>query len=279
MIYTEPPHLSPPKDGDGYVPPIRVFERASHHAIIALWVVFGLMALAFLTVSFLGLRVPKAQRVYHYIITIAFASDALAYFAMATHSGTGFVYIGHHVFRQFYWARYVEWLVSTPCVVLSLALLSGLSLLDTILLLISDVIMALMANFAVATHRPNIKWAYVVYAIVPMLYIIYNWIVPGRMMAAQKSNAVLKSYTGLITFTIVIYGLQLATFILTEVTRTLSVDQEIYTFAVIDVIGRVGQASWLLSVVGSVAEAKFKLSSFWTGPIGGSEYDSLDVDS
>jgi bacteriorhodopsin len=70
----------------------------------------------------------------------------LSYYAAATGTGYAFVYQGRKiiqgkevaVIRQIYWARYIDWALSTPLIILNLGLLSGLPWLDIVLAVAFD---------------------------------------------------------------------------------------------------------------------------------------------
>jgi len=92
---------------------------------IALWIGTAGMALGML--AFLGMgwseRDPKKQE--YYIITIFIPAIAAAsYFSMATGYGLTEVTVGGEVL-DIYWARYADWLFTTPLLLLDLGLLAG----------------------------------------------------------------------------------------------------------------------------------------------------------
>lgn len=51
----------------------------------------------------------------------------------------------HHevVFRQIYWARYIDWCITTPLILLDLTVLAGLPGAEILLLIFADVAMVL----------------------------------------------------------------------------------------------------------------------------------------
>ena len=110
----------------------------------------------------------------------------VSYFAMATGLGQTFVPVHYHnskasivhLFRQVYWARksahphsykrassglifglgYIDWLFTTPLLLISLAVLAGLSPSDTLLAVLADVFMivtGLMGGLVPARWAPG----------------------------------------------------------------------------------------------------------------------------
>src|SRR5450432_879843 len=74
------------------------------------------------------------------------------------------------VFRQIFWARYVDWSVTTPLLLLDLAFLAGLNGADIIVAIVADVIMILTGLFAAFGSTKTQKWGY--YAMGCVAYII-----------------------------------------------------------------------------------------------------------
>ena len=98
--------------------------------------------------------------------------SALSYFAMASDMGWRFNYIitppEHHrhgpptfIIRQEFWARYVDWTLTTPLLLLDLSLLAGMSGANILVAVLSDVIMCLTGLFATFGHEDNgAKWGW-----------------------------------------------------------------------------------------------------------------------
>ncbi len=63
-----------------------------------------------------------------------------------------------HVYRQVYWARYVDWSITTPLLLLDLALLAGVSGANIVVLLVADIFMVLTGMFAAFGEHGGQKW-------------------------------------------------------------------------------------------------------------------------
>jgi bacteriorhodopsin len=61
-----------------------------------------------------------------------------------------------HVHREVYWARYVDWLLTTPLLLVDLGLLAGLNGASLFSVIIADIIMILGGLFAALS--PNRLW-------------------------------------------------------------------------------------------------------------------------
>lgn len=101
---------------------------------------------------------------------------AISYFGMATGMGVSYHHIcvreqHEHVpdttkdiYRQVYWARYVDWSLTTPLVLLDLCLLAGLNGAYILMAILADVVMILTGLFAAFGREHNgSKWGWYVH--------------------------------------------------------------------------------------------------------------------
>ena len=116
-----------------------------------LWVVFALMVISSATFSLLSWNVPTTKRLFHVITTLTTIIASLSYFAMASGQASSFACAAakdkhEHVpdipyteCRQIYWARYVDWALTTPLLLLDLCFLAGVDGAHTLMAVIADV--------------------------------------------------------------------------------------------------------------------------------------------
>lgn len=113
----------------------------------------------------------QQKRLFHIITAFITAFAAISYFAMATGDGISLVsYVikethkhnipteTHIVYRAVYWARYVDWSLTTPLLLLDLSFLAGLNGANIIVTIIADLIMILTGLFAAFGHGDSQKW-------------------------------------------------------------------------------------------------------------------------
>lgn len=143
---------------------------------------------------------------------------ALSYFAMAT--GHGAVYHkvvvkerNHHVpdthhtiFREVFFARYIDWTLTTPLLLLDLALLAGLNGADILVVVFADVVMILTGLFAAfgAEGTPQ-KWGWYTLACIAYLVVIFQLVWHGRAAAVAKGGKVGSFFTAIGGFTLIIW--------------------------------------------------------------------------
>jgi len=96
-----------------------------------LWAVTAIYAFSFVIFYLLSFVPPNGERIFHYLFTIGLFVGAVAYYAMA--SDLAFTVIETSLYHsdaatyQIFFAKYVNWVVSFPVVIIALGLISGVS--------------------------------------------------------------------------------------------------------------------------------------------------------
>jgi bacteriorhodopsin len=147
---------------------------------------------------------------------VIFAS--MSYFAMATGHGVSY----HHaveteqhkhvpdthrdLYREVYWARYVDWSLTTPLLLIDLMLLAGASGGSMFIAIIADLIMILTGLFAAFGDEDTAqKWGWYAIACIAYLVILWQLIINGRATASAKGGKVGSFYAAIGGFTIIIW--------------------------------------------------------------------------
>jgi len=241
-----------------FVPDTPYFEEAGKAGKTTLWVVFFLLLFSSLAFIVLALRVPVQKRLFHVITTFITVFATLSYFAMATGDGNSWAHIvvkihnkhtpnlHEDIFRQIFWARYIDWSVTTPLLLLDLALLAGLNGADIIVAIVADIIMILTGLFAAFGHDGVQKWGYYAMGCIAYLVVVYLLAVGGRRTVKTKSASTAKFFASIGGFTLVLWTLYPIVWGLGDGSRILSVDSEIIAYAVLDVLAKPVFGFWLL---------------------------------
>jgi len=259
------------------VPDYPQFEKASVTGLRTLWVVFVIMVIASAAFTALSWRVPLGRRLYHVITTLITIIAAISYFGMATKHGVNYHHVRvveHHkhvpntykdVYRQVYWARYVDWSLTTPLLLLDLCFLAGLSGGHIVMAILADVIMILTGLFAAygSEHNPQ-KWGWYTIAVIAFLVIIWHLVVNGRASTANKSSNVTKLYASISLYTIVIWTVYPIIWGIADGARIMSVDHEIIAYAVLDILAKPVFGAWLLLAHTRMSESNVEVGGWWT---------------
>lgn len=105
----------------------------------------------------------ESKRVFHYIFTMTLLVGAVTYFAQASDLGWSAVgqadQLGYGLTRQIFFAKYINWVVTFPSLVLALGLLSGVSWTT----IISNIFISwfwVLTYLAAAYTTTNYKWGF-----------------------------------------------------------------------------------------------------------------------
>ena len=151
---------------------------------VILWIVSAIMILG--CFSFIAMSARSTENNRHFFYASAFIPlvAATLYFAMA--SGYGTLVQGGHTF---YFARYLDWVITTPLLLLDLALVAlprypGRSALLGILIG-TDVYM-IVTGFVASYIRSDYRWAWFGFSCVAFFGILY--IIGTRLMAGARQR-------------------------------------------------------------------------------------------
>ena len=143
---------------------------------------------------------------------------AISYFAMASGDGISFHHtrvtvhnkhtINTHVdvYREVYWARYVDWSLTTPLLLLDLSLVAGLNGAHILMAIVADLVMVLTGLFAAFGNEDTPqKWGWYAIACIAYLVIVWHLAVHGRAMAASKGGKVGGFFASIAGFTLILW--------------------------------------------------------------------------
>lgn len=171
-------------------------------------------------------------------------------------------HVHEYIYRQIFWARYVDWAITTPLLLLDLSFLAGLNGADITVAIVADVVMVLTGLFGAFGNSAGQKWGY--YAMGCVAYLAIVWVVAlgGSRTVKSKSSATAKFFAAIGGFTFILWTLYPVVWGLGDGARILSVDGEIIAYAVLDVLAKPVFGFWLL-----ITHAKANAASiegFWS---------------
>jgi len=158
------------------------------------------------------------KRLYHVITTVITLTAALSYFAMATGHGVALNKIVEreqhdHVpdtftttYREIYWARYVDWSITTPLLLLDLGLLAGMSGGHMIMMIIADIIMVLTGLFAgFGSDETPQKWGWYTFSCIAFLFVFWHLGINGGANARAKGDKLRSLFTSIAAYTLILW--------------------------------------------------------------------------
>jgi bacteriorhodopsin len=255
------------------VPTPPTYEKVGETGDKVLWVVFVLMTLSSLVFYGMAWSVPVQKRLFHVITALITTFAALSYFAMATGDGVSFARLvvkeAHKhtpdtvevIYRQIFWARYVDWAVTTPLLLLDLAFLAGMDGASILVAIVADVIMILTGLFAAFGSTDGQKWGWYAISCIAFLVIIFQLVTSGRRAVSAKDSSTSKLFASIGLFTLVLWTLYPIVWGIGDGARKWGVDAEILAYAILDVLAKPVFGFWLLFAHGKNASA---IEGFWS---------------
>jgi len=212
-------------------------EELSSTDYTVLWVSFACMFFSFV-VFYITLKMqPVGKRLFHAYTCgiVGFASTAYLFMAL----GGGYIYVRDDT-EIFQYARYIDWLFTTPLLLLDLAGLAGVPMEDQVMLVILDILM-ILAGFAggVASTSTTalLMWLLGCIFFVP---IVYDLIVTFSKCAKEVGDAAGKTYGQLMWLTVAMWVCYPIVFFVTEFHDWLGLTGETICYCILDVIAKCG---------------------------------------
>jgi len=243
------------------LPPVSTehYQEASAVGHRTLWVVFVIMLISSIAFYAMAFRVPVQKRMFHILTAFITTFAAISYYGMAIGDGLSYNKITsvekirgpgpdltQVVYREVYWARYVDWSVTTPLLLLDLCLLAGLSGANILVAIVADIIMILTGLFAALTVEEGPKWGWYAMACIAYLVIVYQLAINGRGIVQNKDKKTATFFSAIAGFTLVLWTVYPIIWGIADGARIADVDAEIIGYAVLDVLAKPVFGFWLL---------------------------------
>ncbi|KAI0132833.1 bacteriorhodopsin [Xylariales sp. AK1849] len=238
-----------------------------------LWVVCVLMALSSIAFYYLAFRVPVQKRLFHVLTAFITTFAFLSYFAMATGDGVSVRTVAktetnQHIVteiytRQVFWARYVDWSLTTPLLLLDLSLLAGLNGASILIAIVADLIMVLTGLFAAFGDVDSQRWGWYTIACIAYLVIIYQIARNGSTAVAKKDAKTKRFFSLLAGFTLILWTIYPIVWGVADGAWNVSVDTEIVAYAVLDILAKPVFGLWLLIMHDQKSRNSPSIEGFW----------------
>jgi len=152
------------------------------------WTVAAIYTLTFLVVYAHSFKARAGERFFHYLFTIANLVGAITYFALASDLGFSVVGVSNNLSygltRQIFFAKYINWVVTFPSVILALGVLSGVSW-TTIFYNIALSWVWIISYLVGAYTTSNYKWGFFAFGTVAWIALAISTLTTGRTSAAR----------------------------------------------------------------------------------------------
>jgi bacteriorhodopsin len=222
-----------------------------------LWLTLGFLGFVAATVFFLFLmtRAPAGSR--HFFIITAIITGVAAFFYLTMATGATATNIEG---RIFYWGRYIDWVITTPLLLLDLALLALASwqrnlnlIIGLIVLDVFMILTGLQAGSSISEFGRGFWFIVSTIAMVVLLYLVYTRLFAE---AASRGGAVQSTFRTLALLTIVLWSLYPIVWLLgTEGFGAVGSTVEVFLFLILDFLAKIGFGYLLLTNRQALGEA------------------------
>lgn len=239
-----------------------------------LWAAFAIMLASGIGVLAWGLSRPVGTRAFHYIGVFILFTASFAYFSMASDLGSTPVYVEFVRYRgnlftneainpytrSIWYVRYIDWVITTPLLLLELLLATGLPTGDIVLIIFFDLIM-IIGGLVGSLVPTSYKWGYFTGACVAEIFITYQLIFPARKSAKGLGTQAYKAYTTSALILSVLWFLYPIAWGLADGGNVITPDSEMIFYGVLDVIAKPVFLIYHLFSLRSVPYESFQLQS------------------
>lgn len=257
------------------VPGAPIYQAIETTGARTLWVVTVLMAISALVFYTLAARAPLPKRVFHTLISIATTVSFIVYLALATGQGISWKHdhiVEHnkHVpntsdeyYRQVFLLRYVNWFLTEPLLLITLALLSGLPgahLVSAIAANWTMLAAGLLGTYAGHTSK---RWVWFTISAIAYLTTVYHVGVNGSRAAVTKDSQTRRFFgaiSGVALFVKVLYPVAIAA---GPLALRMNVDAETVMFAIYDIFTQGILGYWLLLAHDTSQTNALYVDGFW----------------
>ena len=221
-----------------------------------LWL--GVLGFVAATVFFiyLGTRAPQGSRIFHIVTAVITGTAAFSYLMMATGAGATLV----EGDRLFYYFRYIDWVITTPLLLVDLALLAlvspGRNLGFIAGLVGLDIFMILTGLLAGSRASEFAAGFWFIVSTVAMVVLLY--LVATRLLseAASQPPAVQQVFRTLAILTVVLWSLYPLVWLLgTEGFSAVGSTTEVLLFLILDFLAKIGFGILLLTNREAIGQA------------------------
>ncbi|EST05565.1 Rhodopsin, archaeal/bacterial/fungal [Kalmanozyma brasiliensis GHG001] len=218
------------------------------HGSDFLWAVFSVMAATGLGTMVWSLKVSRGERAFHYLSAAILATASVAYFSMASDLGATPIRVeftnygpqevnGALPTRSIWYARYIDWTVTTPLLLLEILLVSGLPLSTVFITIFFDLVM-IITGLIGALVESTYKWGYYTMGCVAMFYVFWVIYGPGLKSAAHLGADFKKAYLYSSLVLTILWTLYPIAWALADGSNTISPDGEMVFYGVLDLLAK-----------------------------------------
>jgi bacteriorhodopsin len=209
------------------------------------WTVCAIMTVA--TIAFIGhsFTKPRTHRIFHYITSSITMVAAIAYFSMAANLGWTPIDVEFRrsnprvagVNREIFYVRYIDWVITTPLLLMDLLLTAGMPWPTVMWVILVDLVM-IITGLVGALVKSSYKWGYFTFGCAALLYIVYQLAWEARIHANHIGSDVGRTFLSCGTLTLVLWCVYPIAWGVCEGANIISPDSEAIFYGILDLLAK-----------------------------------------
>ncbi|CBX94996.1 hypothetical protein IAQ61_008437 [Plenodomus lingam] len=208
----------------------------------AICAVMGASGFAFL---FLASRRKRTDRVFHYLTAAVVFVACIAYFSMGSNLGFTPIEVEYKRsdpvvrgnFRGIFYVRYIDWVITTPLLLLDLLLTAGMPWPTIIFVILIDEIM-IVTGLVGALVVSSYKWGFFAFGCAALVYVVYQLVWESRRHSKFFGRDVERTFLLCGSLTSFLWILYPVAWGLCEGGNVISPDSEAVFYGVLDFLAK-----------------------------------------
>ncbi|KAI0976750.1 bacteriorhodopsin [Xylaria arbuscula] len=229
--------------------------QITNHGSDWYYTVCAMMGATTLIIMGLAFRKPQNHRLFHYITAAITAVASVAYFAMGSNLGQlpifaefrrpGSRWVRAAGTREVFYARYIDWAITTPLLLLELLLTAGVPTPTILVTLLADLFM-IVCGLIGALTQTRYKWGFFSFGMAALFFIAYELLFDARRHANALGGDPKKTFWLCGIWLLLLWFLYPVAWGLSEGGNVIHPDSEAIFYGVLDVMAKIVFAGLLL---------------------------------
>jgi len=141
--------------------------------------------------------------------------------------------------RQFFYVRYLDWLVTTPLLILDLGLIAGQDNVTILAVIGADVLMIIAGYMGAVSVVTTVKWFWFLFGMAMFLPVVYSLARTFRETVITRKDAeIIELYGKVAWLTIIIWSFYPIVWLFSEGFASFSVSFEVVAYTIMDIISK-----------------------------------------
>ncbi|KAI1170696.1 bacteriorhodopsin [Nemania sp. FL0916] len=219
------------------------------------YTVCSMMGLTSLAAMALAFRRPQTHRLFHYLVAAITTVAFVAYFAMGSNLGQLPIlvqwvrprsrWVRAAGTREIFYARYIDWVITTPLLLLTLLLTAGVPT-PTILATLLAAVFMVVCGLIGALTQTRYKWGFWAFGVAALFFIAYELLIDARRHANVLGGAPRKTFMMCASWLLLLWFLYPIAWGLSEGGNVIHPDSEAIFYGILDVLSKIVFSAMLL---------------------------------